>query len=107
MDNGYWFGRSREITDDPNCELDFLPFHNEEEQIVVLNRLLDVVEQYGLNKLEEKAEEAKETKKEMEEWLYPTPEMYKKLYEENSVLAQKFIEKKMQISCQKRICFCC
>ena len=94
MDNGYWFGRSKEITDDPNCKLDFLPFHNEEEQIVVLNRLLDVVEKYGLYKLEEKAEEAKETKKEMEEWLYPTPEMYKKLYEENSVLAQKFIEEK-------------
>ena len=28
MDNGYWSGRSREITNDPNCNLDFLPFHN-------------------------------------------------------------------------------
>lgn len=92
MDNGYWFGRSREITDDPNCKLDFLPFHNEEEQIAVLNRLLDLVEQYGLKKLEEKAGESKTKIKEMEEWLYPTTEMYKKLYEENSVLTQKFIE---------------
>lgn len=92
MDNGYWFGRSREITDDQNCKLDFLPFHNEEEQIAVLNRLLDLVEQYGLKKLEEKAEESRTKIKEMEEWLYPTPEMYKKLYEENSVLTQKFIE---------------
>ncbi|MBE7718039.1 MAG: hypothetical protein E7243_00780 [Lacrimispora celerecrescens] len=92
MDNGYWFGRSREITDDPNCKLDFLPFHNEEEQIAVLNRLLDLVEQYGLKKLEEKAEESRAKIQEMEEWLYPTREMYKKLYEENSVLTQKFIE---------------
>lgn len=92
MDNGYWFGRSREITDDPNCKLDFLPFHNEEEQITVLNRLLDLVEQYGLKKLEENAEESRAKIKEMEEWLYPTPEMYKKLYEENTVLTQKFIE---------------
>ena len=92
MDNGYWFGRSREITNDPNCNLDFLPFHNEEEQISVLNRLLDVVEQYGLKKLEEKAEEAKKKKKEMEERLFPTPEMYKKLYKENSVLTQNFIK---------------
>ena len=92
MDNGYWFGRSKEITGDPNCKLDFLPFHNEEEQIAVLNRLLDLVEQYGLKKLEEKAEESRAKIQEMEEWLYPTPEMYKKLYEENSVLTQKFIE---------------
>jgi hypothetical protein len=92
MDNDCWFGRSQEITGDPNCKLDFLPFHNEEEQIAVLNRLLDLVEQYGLKKLEEKAEESKAKIKEMEEWLYPTPEMYKKLYEENSVLTQKFIE---------------
>jgi hypothetical protein len=92
MDNGYWFGRSRKITDDPNCKLDFLPFNNEEEQIAVLNRLLDLVEQYGLKKLEEKAEESRAKIKEMEEWLYPTPEMYKKLYEENTVLTQKFIE---------------
>ena len=92
MDNGYWFGRSKEITGDPNCKLDFLPFHNEEEQIAVLNRLLDLVEQYGLKKLEEKAEESRAKIQEMEEWLYPTREMYKKLYEENSVLTQKFIE---------------
>lgn len=92
MDNGYWFGRSREITNDPNCNLDFLPFHNEEEQISVLNRLLDVVEQYGLKKLEEEAEEAKKKKKEMEERIFPTPEMYKKLYKENFVLTQKFIK---------------
>jgi len=92
MDNGYWFGRSQEITGDPNCKLDFLPFHNEEEQIAVLNRLLDLVEQYGLKKLEEKAEESRAKIKEMEEWLYPTPEMHKKLYVENSVLARKFIK---------------
>ncbi len=92
MDNGYWFGRSKEITDDPNCKLDFLPFQNEEEQIAVLNQLLDLVEQYGLKKLEEKAEESRAKIKEMEEWLYPTPEMYKKLYEENSKLTQNFIE---------------
>ncbi|WP_277406939.1 hypothetical protein [Lacrimispora xylanisolvens] len=92
MDNGYWFGRSREITDDPNCKLDFLPFYNEEEQIAVLNKLLDLVEQYGLKKLEEKAEESRAKIKEMEEWLYPTPEMYKKLYEENSKLTQNFME---------------
>ena len=46
MDNDCWFGRSQEITGDPNFKLDFLPFHNEEEQIAVLNRLLDLVEQY-------------------------------------------------------------
>lgn len=92
MDNGYWFGRSREITDDPNCKLDFMPFHNEEERIAVLNKLLDLVEQYGLKKLEEKAEESRAKIKEMEEWLYPTPEMYKKLYEENSKLTQNFME---------------
>ena len=58
----------------------------------MLNRLLDLVEQYGLKKLEEKAGESRAKIKGMEEWLYPTPEMYKKLYEKNSVLTQKFIE---------------
>jgi hypothetical protein len=35
--------------DDPNCNLDFLPFHNEEEQTALLNRLLDLcAEVFGL-----------------------------------------------------------
>lgn len=54
--------------------------------------VIGLVEQYGLKKLEEKAEESRAKIKEMEEWLYPTPEMHKKLYVENSVLARKFIK---------------
>ncbi len=75
----------KEITNDPEYNLDFLNFNNEEEQKAVLNKLLDAAEKYGINKLDELTKEKK--------FIQPTAQMYKKLYKENSVLTQQFINR--------------
>jgi hypothetical protein len=77
--------RLKDITNDPEYNLDFLDFNNEEEQKAVLNKLLDAVEKYGIDKLDELTEEKKS--------IQPTTQMYKKLYKENSVLTQQFINR--------------
>ncbi|PPK80596.1 hypothetical protein BXY41_106186 [Lacrimispora xylanisolvens] len=94
IDAGFRFCRSKEITNDPKCNLDFLGFNNEQEQRDVLNKLLDVAEKYGMNKLTELTKEAK-TKPDPIELPEPTIQMYEKLYKDNSALTQQFISKIM------------
>ena len=89
IDAGYGSYRPQDITNDPEYNLDFLDFNSKEEQISALNRLLDVVEKFGLKKLEKIIQEAKATG----ELIRPTNYMYKKLYENNSMLMQQFVER--------------
>lgn len=79
--------RTKELTNDPEYNWDFLSFNNEQEQRDVLNKMLDVAEKYGIDKLNELANE----KKVMVEPPKPTTQMYKKLYEENDVLTRQFM----------------
>lgn len=58
----------------------------------MLNKLLDVVENYGMNKLTELTKEAK-TNPDPIELLQPTIQMYKKLYKDNSALTQQFMSR--------------
>ncbi len=51
--------RTKELTNDPEYNCDFLSFNNEQEQREVLNKLLDVAEKYGIDKLNELANEKK------------------------------------------------
>ena len=67
-------------------------FNNEQEQRDVLNKLLDVAEKYGMNKLTELTKEAK-TKPDPIELLEPTTQMYEKLYKDNSALTQQFMSR--------------
>lgn len=92
IDAGFRFCRSKEITNDPKCNLDFLGFNNEQEQRDVLNKLLDVAENYGMNKLTELTKEAK-TKLDPIELPEPTIQMYEKLYKDNSALTQQFMSR--------------
>lgn len=92
IDAGFRLCRSKEITNDPKCNLDFLGFNNEQEQRDVLNKLLDVAEKCGMNKLTELTKEAK-TKPDPIELPEPTIQMYEKLYKDNSALTQQFISK--------------
>lgn len=41
--------RSKELTNDPEYNSDFLSFKNEQDQREVLNKLLDVAEKYGID----------------------------------------------------------
>jgi hypothetical protein len=85
IDVGNWPYRLKDITNDPEYNLDFLKFNNQEELKAVLNKLLDAAEKYGIDKLDELMKEKKS--------IQPTVQMYKKLYKENSVLTQQFINR--------------
>ncbi|PPK80589.1 hypothetical protein BXY41_106179 [Lacrimispora xylanisolvens] len=81
--------RTKELINDPKYNWDFLSFNNQQDQREVLNKLLDVAEKYGIDKLNELANE----KKVMVESPKPTTQMYKKLYEENAVLMKQFMSR--------------
>lgn len=82
--------RIREITNnDPKYSSDFLSFKNEEDFTDVLNTMADIVIEYGIDKLNEKAKE----KKAIIKYFEPTIQMYKKLYNESTSLSQQFTDR--------------
>lgn len=45
--------KSKDLSNEPEYEFRFFLFNNEKERIAVLNKLLDIAEKYGIDKLNE------------------------------------------------------
>lgn len=81
--------RFNRITDDPEYKEQFLSYRTKEEQIMVLNKLGDFVDKYGINKLNQLVEWDKTRVKRIK----PTIDMSKKLCEEHTELTLQFIQR--------------
>lgn len=79
----------RDITDNPEYKDQWISYTTEEERIMVLNKLGDFLDKYGINKLNELVQWEKTRVKPIK----PTIEMSKRLCEEHTELTLQFIQR--------------
>lgn len=51
--------QSKDLTNESEYKFEFFHFSSEEERIIVLNKLLDIAERYGINKLNKLTKESR------------------------------------------------